>query len=197
MIDRVNSELESRNFFNKNQHGFRKAKSTILAATELIKQIKKAKRRRFAIVLALDISSTFERMGWMHVLKNVEKAGARRCYLQTIKQLLIGRRVEYDHRTMMQKTKHLEEIRQSAVHKASPVDILHERSAEQPGRDRRRKRHRIRHRIRRLSEPGDKRQQTLQTRQQSPIARGFACDALQSNPEAEPNNAGHEAKNSR
>ena len=96
LIDRINWELEQRSFFDESQHGFRRSKSTVTAANELIGQMRMARKKNFAVVLALDISSAFDRVGWMHMLKNVEKAGVRRCYLQAIRQLLIRRRVEYD-----------------------------------------------------------------------------------------------------
>lgn len=98
LIRRISDELKRRQFASDNQHGFIKGKSTSTAIEKLTKRIRSIKKRKpkYAILLALDISSAFDRINWLHLIRNLEKAGCEGCFIEAVRQLLIDREVLYD-----------------------------------------------------------------------------------------------------
>lgn len=96
IINRINNELSNRKFTNERQHGFRKGKSTIDAIEEVIKQMRLAKLKNRAIVIAMDISGAFDRIKWSKIIDNLTKSGIEGSYLELTRQLLIDREIEYD-----------------------------------------------------------------------------------------------------
>ena len=101
LISRVNDELERRDYFSDNQHGFTRGKSTRTAVEQLLKEMKRARKRKrttkFCIVVAMDISSAFDRLGWHHIIQNAAKAGLGGSHIEAVRQLLINRQVQYDN----------------------------------------------------------------------------------------------------
>ena len=98
MINRLNEKLAEFEFFSPNQQGFTKQKSTQTATEKVLNEVKNCKKRKtkFAVLIALDISSAFDKLNWMHVLRNLEKTGIDGCYLEAVRQLLIEREIKYD-----------------------------------------------------------------------------------------------------
>ena len=98
LINRLNEKLAETKFFSPNQHGFTKQKSTQTAIEKVLNEVKNCKKRKtnFAVLIALDISSAFDKLNWMHVLRNLEKTGIDGCYLEAVRQLLIEREIKYD-----------------------------------------------------------------------------------------------------
>lgn len=98
LISRINDELNRRSFISPTQHGFTKSKSTDSAIEELKKKMKGIKKRKvkYAIILALDISSAFDRINWNHLIRNLQKAGCEGCFAEAARQLLTDREILYD-----------------------------------------------------------------------------------------------------
>lgn len=98
LIRRINDKLDDLKFFSPNQHGFTKQKSTSTAIKVVIDQMKKIKKdkTKYAIVVALDISSAFDRLNWNHLMKNLERTSMDGCYLEAVRQLLIDREIQYE-----------------------------------------------------------------------------------------------------
>lgn len=55
----------------------------------------KKKKTKYAAVVALGISGAFDKIKWMHIIRNVVKTGAQGCYTRAIRQLVTKRRVQY------------------------------------------------------------------------------------------------------
>ena len=98
MMTRINEQLDQRNFFSDKQHGFTKEKSTRTAVEQLLKAMKGVKKRKikYALLLATDFSSAFDRLDWNFVVKAVEMAGLNGSHVEAVRQLLIDRQVQFD-----------------------------------------------------------------------------------------------------
>ena len=96
-MSRINEELNKREFYNGNQHGFTKQRSTCSAIEQVVNEMKRVKKSKYkyGLLLALDISSAFDRVKWSQIIENVIKSGVEGCYVRAIKQLLYGREVQY------------------------------------------------------------------------------------------------------
>ena len=96
-IERIRTELERRNFFDSEQHGFTAGKSTSSAANKVVNEIKQLKRRyNYVMAVAVDISGAFDNVDWYHMVKNALKAGVQNDCIELLRQLLIDREVVFE-----------------------------------------------------------------------------------------------------
>ena len=95
VIERALNEIK---FFEENQFGFRAGKSTINAIEKVVKEIKAASRKEFAIMIALDFSGAFDSLSWKVVMRNVIRANLNNTFTRMVQSLLCDRRVILENR---------------------------------------------------------------------------------------------------
>ena len=68
---RLESELNKINFFESNQYGFIKNKSTVDAEI-MVKEIKKSnEKKEYTVALSIDISGAFDGISWSLIMNNL------------------------------------------------------------------------------------------------------------------------------
>jgi retron-type reverse transcriptase len=94
---RIEEGLQRINYFSTNQFGFSKGKSTVNAIDQLVNNIKKVKKHKYAIVIAFDASSAFDTLSWCKVINNLIKTNVDTSFLKMIQSLLIERQIDLDN----------------------------------------------------------------------------------------------------
>ena len=96
-ISRIEDDLEFRNFFNKNQFGFKKGRSTADAIEQVVNILKKKKsNRKLKLVIAVDISGAFDSINWSVIINNVINAGSPNPVVNACENILVDRCVLVD-----------------------------------------------------------------------------------------------------
>lgn len=71
-INRIEDKLNNISYFDQNQFGFTKSKSTIDALDHLHKLIsKRIKLKKFVLAISIDISGAFDSINWNIIINNL------------------------------------------------------------------------------------------------------------------------------
>lgn len=93
---RIEDELNRKNFFVENQFGFRQGHSTVSALKNVVKNIKKAKKFEFSVMISLDFSGAFDSLNWNTIINNLIKANIDNSIIKMSQSLLTSRRIDLE-----------------------------------------------------------------------------------------------------
>lgn len=96
----IERELTRLNFFEPNQFGFRTGASTIQAIEKVVKEVRSSRKKKFAVMIALDFSGAFDSMSWNVIMRNAIRANLDLTYLKMMQSLLCDRKIMLENRTM-------------------------------------------------------------------------------------------------
>lgn len=90
LVDRSNKQ----NFFNINQYGFVKGRSTVNAIDALLNKIDiNLPKFKYNVLISIDVSGAFDNISWKHILNNISRSGIEKQYLLSAENLLIDRKI--------------------------------------------------------------------------------------------------------
>lgn len=96
ITNRLEKEIESKGGISENQYGFRKGRSTIDAVTRILNIAESTNRasygkRRYSVMVSLDIKNAFNTAPWTKIVAAVERLGVSEYLQNTVKSYLENR----------------------------------------------------------------------------------------------------------
>ena len=104
-IDRIEQDLNEKEFFSPSQFGFRKGVSTVDAIDRLVKIIKKKRksRKNAVLIVAIDISGAFDSISWTTIVRNLINANCNSAVVGACESLLTERKIQINEKVFCSK----------------------------------------------------------------------------------------------
>ena len=70
------------------------------AIKKVVKDMKRAKKKKFAVLIALDFSGAFDSISWNEIMRNATRANLDNTYLAMLQSLLTSRKIKIENQTL-------------------------------------------------------------------------------------------------